>query len=489
MRVKQSGKSRPARTLPWERRQRKTLRTIYLVVALTILVMGFPKLYFHWQMARENRLIRAMGLPATLDEMNQDGPDTPSATHAEAYAKAFDILLAKDAVPFDSHIARRIEESPLDQPLDSKILQDIRKNMARCAPALDLLETAAQSPIRRFPAEIRGRYESRHSLRIGADRAADQLAFAALLAAEDHDPDEACRWLLTLMTVIDSMRLEYADGAYYFRIASLKLARDALEHALALVEFSDDQLAALVEAWIDADDPKAVLRMLAAERQEQLVIYRYPQLVISRYSSRWSSLDRLGPNTTRRTLVTTDILGWNAGDKVRYLREMRGLISALSEPWHMFLPRFEHLEEKYIRQPDYPLVYYPRLSQRIMGEALHHATYFLQSTAELRLTAAALALERYRLRYGQYPDALDELAPDFVPAVPVDPANGGPLRYCFTDTGVAVYSISMNLKDDGGISTAPYRHWRWDGDIVFELRPAMRRADFSMRPEAAEDKL
>jgi hypothetical protein len=487
MRVKQSGKSRPARTLPWERRQRKTLRTIYLVVALTILVMGFPKLYFHWQMARENRLIRAMGLPATLDEMNRDGPDTPTVTEAEAYAKAFEILTAKEVIPQDWSIRLRIEDAALDHPFASDLLRDMQKNVSQYSQALDLLEIAVQFPIHRYPAEIRERYRSEHSLAAGLSDAVHQLAFAALLAAERHDPDETCRRLLTMMTVIESMRFEYADGGLYSRTRHLRFAQDALMHALALVAFTDEQLASLTKVWLDADDPLAVVRMLAVSRQKDLQIFQYPQWVMGGHRDRWGALDDYRPNTTKRLLVTTDILGWNAGDKVRFLREMRDLISISLKPWHTFLPGFDQREYEYFRRFSYPHNYVPRLSQHILCAMMHFMSVHFQSTAELRVSAAALGLERYRLRYGQYPAALDQLVPDFLPVVPVDPADGVPLRYCFTETGVAVYSISIDLKDDGAVPPAIPRHPRCTGDTIFELRPARGWTDSSTRAEPTED--
>jgi len=79
--------------------------------------------------------------------------------------------------------------------------------------------------------------------------------------------------------------------------------------------------------------------------------------------------------------------------------------------------------------------------------------------ASRRCSAAALACERYRLRYGQWPDSLRTLvAEGLLPDVPLDPFDGQELRMRRTEYGVVIYSVGENLVDDGGQpdSVGPY---------------------------------
>ncbi len=41
----------------------------------------------------------------------------------------------------------------------------------------------------------------------------------------------------------------------------------------------------------------------------------------------------------------------------------------------------------------------------------------------------AIALERYRLAHGEFPESLDALAPQFMEKIPHDIINGQPLHY------------------------------------------------------------
>jgi hypothetical protein len=60
------------------------------------------------------------------------------------------------------------------------------------------------------------------------------------------------------------------------------------------------------------------------------------------------------------------------------------------------------------------------------------------------------ALERYRLAQGRYPENLDALVPESIPALPHDVMTGEPLRYRPAPDGYVLYSVGRNLVDDGG---------------------------------------
>jgi hypothetical protein len=76
--------------------------------------------------------------------------------------------------------------------------------------------------------------------------------------------------------------------------------------------------------------------------------------------------------------------------------------------------------------------------------------------ARLRLAQTAVALERFRAaNANRYPDALTELVPKFLAAVPNDPFDGQPLRYQKAGVGgYLLHSVGVDLKDDGGVRKA-----------------------------------
>jgi hypothetical protein len=74
-----------------------------------------------------------------------------------------------------------------------------------------------------------------------------------------------------------------------------------------------------------------------------------------------------------------------------------------------------------------------------------------RSQGMLRATMVALACERYRLRYKDWPGSLELLVKEkLLDAIPNDPMDNQPIRYRRTEEGVIVYSIGIDLSDDAG---------------------------------------
>jgi hypothetical protein len=108
---------------------------------------------------------------------------------------------------------------------------------------------------------------------------------------------------------------------------------------------------------------------------------------------------------------------------------------------------------------------------------------FQGSQARIRCTLVAVAAERHRLRHGAWPATAEELVPEFLAEVPLDPFDGKHLRYTRLPDGVVVSSVGADASvDDGQISPT----W-WQppiGDISVRLWDANRRR----QPPRAEEK-
>jgi hypothetical protein len=113
-----------------------------------------------------------------------------------------------------------------------------------------------------------------------------------------------------------------------------------------------------------------------------------------------------------------------------------------------------------ISQGDYAR---PHLAQTLL--------FYFNNQLELdqRLPAAlgSVAVEKFRLQHaGELPRSLSELVPDFLPALPIDPFDGKPMRYKIRGSspvakgstgGYCIYSIGSNGIDDQGAELDPWR--------------------------------
>jgi hypothetical protein len=96
--------------------------------------------------------------------------------------------------------------------------------------------------------------------------------------------------------------------------------------------------------------------------------------------------------------------------------------------------------------------------------------YVMETGRELTITA--IALQRYRLRHGQYPTELSALVPEFLAAIPRDPADGAGLRYRADPEGTfLLYSVGEDGVDDGGNASPATKSesfgWQQGRDLVW----------------------
>jgi len=96
-----------------------------------------------------------------------------------------------------------------------------------------------------------------------------------------------------------------------------------------------------------------------------------------------------------------------------------------------------------------------------------------------------LAVRAFQLERGELPDRLEQLTPELLAELPVDPfdSKGHPLRYLRTDDGYVLYSIGGDGDDDGGRLPARHEGGGWDFTGDGDLRLSFLLAS----DEGAED--
>jgi hypothetical protein len=87
-----------------------------------------------------------------------------------------------------------------------------------------------------------------------------------------------------------------------------------------------------------------------------------------------------------------------------------------------------------------------------------------------RAIVVAAAVERFEHQQGDLPGGFDDLAPEYLAAVPIDPFDGQPLRYVRLDDGYVIYSVSDDGTDDGGQVDG-----EWNDVGIRVQRPDLRR--------------
>jgi hypothetical protein len=134
---------------------------------------------------------------------------------------------------------------------------------------------------------------------------------------------------------------------------------------------------------------------------------------------------------------------------------------------------------------------YDRLRFLFSIESISITDLLLRRTAgiqtEQQMVLTAIALDRYRMAHGAFPQRLEALLPVLLPTLPRDAMNGEPLRYQpRPDGGFILYSVGFDGMDDGGDPTSSdtnrvYRQI-WDGrDAVWPVAASAAETEAAMR--------
>jgi hypothetical protein len=115
-----------------------------------------------------------------------------------------------------------------------------------------------------------------------------------------------------------------------------------------------------------------------------------------------------------------------------------------------------------------------RASSMLMPPLVKAARRAFHCEAHREMTVTAIALKRYQLRHGRYPEHLHQLIPQFLRENPIDWMDGRRLRYRLEGESFALWSVGDNGIDNEGKpdESEPYNFY-FGADLVWP-QPASR---------------
>jgi hypothetical protein len=112
------------------------------------------------------------------------------------------------------------------------------------------------------------------------------------------------------------------------------------------------------------------------------------------------------------------------GDHAESLRRLTAGVAAARLPTHE-----QYAAARVTRGNEADRLRYP-ITHFFVRTTDFSASNALISQAELITTAVGIACERFRQLHGRWPQPLSEIPKSILPALPRNPFDGGPLRYC-----------------------------------------------------------
>jgi hypothetical protein len=224
------------------------------------------------------------------------------------------------------------------------------------------------------------------------------------------------------------------------RVAVVGVALSDAEHMLNEAELTDEQLTEL-SATIAAIDPRTGLESgTLGERGMGFHTFHH--------------LETLGEQAGPLVKGSHGKLS-RPEDCLLYLQYMEEWIEASREPFPEGLKQVKAVETRLKQQVG---------SANVLDKLRYSVTFMMlpaigagsdahaRQQAQRDLMLAAIAAERFRQQTGTWPQQMNELVPDYLPAVPGDPFDGQPLRMRLEGAEIVIYSVGADGQDNQGVS-------------------------------------
>jgi hypothetical protein len=430
----------------------------HALIALALVLVAFFVLFrlsLRSEIQKKFDAIRAAGYPVTCTELDEWYSIPPNAENAAYYyGDAFSHFKEWSGERADDlPIIGRGELPARTEPFTEETKTLFAQYLADNRRALELLHEAAGIEHCRYPVDYGVGFGALFPHLAELRKSARLLRVEALLHAENGQPESAISSINTSLALGHSVSREPMLIPQLVRMACQSLAVSSLERVLNSSELADEQLLSLSRTVSEAEDLSAIARAFVGERCCAIAVFEAPA------HQKLEIMD--GDLPAAPVLELYEAIGLADADQSLYLDMMDDCIKASRLPMHQRQGTVEAAVEKIENLPKI------RSLLRTFAPAFGRVTELdLRTIAHLRTAQVAVAVERYRLSAGRLPDALADLVPGYLDAVPTDPFDGKELRYKKLDTGFVVYSIGEDKTDNGGKEPPP-KSRRRDCDVTF----------------------
>ena len=415
-----------------------------------LLLVGFVGMFVLFVLAGKNGLekeiaaIRAAGYPTNFEELDKyySIPEgVPNA--ADVYSKAFEAY-QKPNEELKKHLPIR----------GSKIMEDRRGALNPDNVEAIIFDLQANEDTLEFLGEAAAIEHCRYDLDFSQGGmlnipnlaemkgCAQLLAEQTMLLAHQGNGDAAAENIARQLALGESLKKEPILISQLVRMALVAISSSSVEYILNRTTLTDEQLTGLQQRLSQVYQDEPMVMGLIGERCFTISYIHDPQQMGMPGAA--GGLLRITGIADRNVMVSLEMLG-------QYM-------DAMKMPGKQRLLRCREISAEVE-----DLSFFYSLTKIVMPAFERVIQIDLRVAAGVDCARVALGIERYRLAKGSLPKVLDDLVPQYIDKVPIDPFDGKPLRYKLTEPGYIVYSIGADGTDEGGLekgkrkdSSAPY---------------------------------
>jgi len=421
--------------------KRRRLKISHILIILLLVGIGY---FIFFRLSLKSKLrarfdaIAAAGYPVTFAELDKwykipENVENAAYTIIDAFGsfKKWD-KDKSESLPVVGQAELPARREPMDEEMKALIAQYIADNNK----ALELLHAGAAIENCRYPIDLNAGFETTLPYLSEMRKASFLLKLEAILHAENGDGKLATHSANSIFGIARSLAKEPSTISQMARSAHQSLATSTIEYCINRIELTDEQLVELIKSVHNAERISDMTCAFIGERCFGLSFFKAPESM---------NPDIIEGIPVRPILELYKAVGLADSDAMIYLDIMDGYIKAAQLPHHK---RQEAVKAIGTRLQSTSQIHI--LLHTIMPPLSHITSIELRTIAYLRTARTALAVLRFRLAAGRLPDALTDLVPAYLDAVPTDPFDGNEIRYKKLEAGFVVYSIGEDLSDDGG---------------------------------------
>jgi hypothetical protein len=317
------------------------------------------------------------------------------------------------------------------EPLPPKLADAVAIYVGKNALLLRKIDEAAELTASRYPIDLSRGPATLVPHLASVRRMAQLLKWAAIQRSAEGKPDEAVQVLRNGFALAASLEPEPLVISQYIRISCLSILMIALERVVNEHALGEPQLAALAAAIRRAEEQgkASVARSLVGERAMGIPLFDLNFRDFANLSSGAPPSDyelddfaKVGAYGLRR------LFGMQHRDLLFYLERMNEMEAASKLDFPRMLKVVDEINqgaEKELSEHRWKYM----ISQMMLPSLPSGAKKEALLAARLRCAEMALAIERYRAKYGGKLPRLDQLSPEFLETQPRDPVDNSALEY------------------------------------------------------------
>jgi hypothetical protein len=447
----------------------------YVVVAVVapfaLILAAAAAVYLWWKLAEakaahevdlEVARIQALGEPVTIYDLYQyhrvpEGATDTTAKWITALKQVNGVQVNPNFLSLPIVGTSAKEAAPLAADAPDSQLAKAEQFLALCQPGLQAAHDAAA---------MNGECRLPQAFELGVAKLgviqqcrglARVLSLQTRVRQERGDTDGAIESNTTMLGLTRAMENELSLVDQLVHIAILGIALKDIQFLLEKAELTEDQLATLQAEVQAVNLQRSFTQSLVGERGVGFhSFHQFPPLVPPATPTATKADPMAGGKLTRARACLIQ------------LQVMQELIDASRQPMPQALDAAQQVDQRVAQamQSTNPL---ERTNYVLAQQFLPAGQAAFQARARIEawqgLTLTAIAAERYRLKHDSLPADLAALQ-EFLPAIPLDPHDGQPLRLKVEGDELLIYSVGKDQRDDGGSDVDD----RGEPDIVVRVK-------------------